>query len=186
MYEVEQKFHVADPDGLVSALLELNATESPVQSHADTYFNHPSRDFAQTHEALRIRRVDGVPMVTYKGTKLPGAIKARREMEWRLDPGDIDGSQTQELWTRLGFRLVAVVSKRRRTFVLDGPLTGLTVVVDDVETVGSFAEIESMADDDNGVEDARNRIESLANRLNLDRPEQRSYLRMLLELQKPD
>lgn len=183
MYEVEQKFHVADPDALINRLIDLGATEMPTQTHRDTYFNHPSRDFAQTHEALRIRRVDGIPMVTYKGTKLPGAVKARRELEWRLDPGDSDGAKTEELWSLLGFRRVATVAKVRRIFDLGEPFVGLTVTVDAVETVGSYAEIETLADDEDAVDAARARVEGLSERLKLTRHEPRSYLRMLLENQ---
>lgn len=184
MYEVEQKFHVSDPDALVAKLIDLGATEMPTQTHRDTYYNHPSRDFAETHEALRIRRVDGIPMVTYKGVKLPGAVKARRELEWRLNPGDPDGSQTEELWTLLGFRPVATVAKVRRIFELGHPFAGLTVTVDAVESVGSFAEIETLAENEADVDQARARVEGLSERLSLHHTEPRSYLRMLLACRK--
>ena len=55
-YEVEMKFPVAEMAGLESKLARLGATVAASQTEVDTYFAHPSRDFARTDEALRIRR----------------------------------------------------------------------------------------------------------------------------------
>ncbi|KAA1261018.1 CYTH domain protein [Rubripirellula obstinata] len=181
MFEVEQKYHVDSTEELISKLASIGATALEQQSHADTYYNHPSRDFAETREALRIRRVDGKPLITYKGQKLPGVIKARQEMEWRLDPGDRDGNQTEALLVALGFRRVETVNKVRQTFDLPKPWSKLVVVIDQVETLGSFAEIEMVVEDSDSVEDARNQISELAGKLNLNDAESRSYLRMVLE-----
>ena len=188
MFEVEQKFHIEDLEKLENRLAVFFAdgiaVEQDVQVHRDTYYNHPCRDFASTHEALRVRRCNDVPMVTYKGTKLPGKIKARRELEWRLDPGDHDGSQTEELFVLLGFRRVAEVVKTRRSFLFERDLSGFTVTIDDVQSVGLFAEIELVVDDLNEIEPARDRIGQFAQRLGLHRDEPRSYLRMLLNGEK--
>ena len=181
MLEVEQKFRVDDVSGLVARLSELGWHEAPTQRHVDTYYNHPCRDFALTHEALRIRRVDGVPMITYKGTKLPGAVKARQEMEWRLDPGDADGRRTEELLVALGFSRVAAVTKVRRNFNQTSKEAPIAVVIDAVDSVGDFAEIEMIVGDSNDVESARGAILRLGNSLGLHAAEPRSYLRMLME-----
>ncbi|TWU58139.1 class IV adenylate cyclase [Rubripirellula reticaptiva] len=180
MFEVEQKYRVDDVGGLITRLTESGWQELSPQQHSDTYYNHPSRDFGETREALRIRRVDGVPMITYKGTKLPGTVKARREMEWRLDPGDADGQKMEELLVALGFRRVATVNKVRRSF--ENPTRGdMAVVVDEVESVGNFAEIELVVADTEQIESARDQITTLGNTLGLSHAEQRSYLRMQLE-----
>jgi adenylate cyclase class 2 len=120
-------------------------------------------------------------MLTYKGEKLPGKVKARRELEWRLDPGDSDGSKMEELLGLLSFRQVAVVKKQRRTFALQNELADFTVVIDSVTGLGDFAEIELVVREKSEVERARDRIESLASQLGLLRVEPRSYLRMILE-----
>ncbi len=163
-------------------LAELGAVEQRTEQHSDSYYNHPSRDFRETMEALRIRRVDGVPMITYKGPKLPGAIKARLEREWRLDPGDPDGSSTEELLQILGFRPVAIVQKSRRCFRLPGDMADFGVVIDDVQSLGLFAEVELVVAQLSEIEPARERIASLSGHLGLQRAEPRSYLSMLLEL----
>jgi adenylate cyclase class 2 len=197
--EVEQKYHVDDAVALQKRLIDLGAHEQPAQQHADTYYNHPSRDFAETHEALRVRRCCGVPLITYKGTKLPGAVKARREMEWRLDPGDPDGSSTEELFVQLGFRKVATVRKSRRSFILSHEAREFTITLDLVDSLGCFAEIElvikntentpDQSTPDSGsvaIEAARKQIVNLAPKLGLHRDEPRSYLRMLLESSKTE
>ena len=186
MFEVEQKFRIADRAALV-AVLESFAAKSmvtqakPAESHCDSYFNHPCRDFAETKEALRIRRVDGVPLVTYKGMKLPGLIKAREEMEWPLGPGDEDGTKMESLLIALGFVAVRSVRKSRVTYTLTEPYADLTVVIDDVEGLGPYAEIEAIVADKDGVEAARDQIGELAHAMGLNQPEPRSYLRMVIE-----
>jgi adenylate cyclase class 2 len=181
-FEIEQKFHVDDVTRLEQRLAELGAVADTTQEHSDSYYNHPSRDFRETREALRIRRVDGIPMITYKGPKLPGAIKARREQEWRLDPGDIDGSSTEQLLQILGFRPVAVVRKRRRPYRLPKPWNDFQVVLDEVQLLGRFAEVELLVESEAEIEPARQRIGELSDHLGLQRAEPRSYLSMLMEL----
>ncbi|MDG2220595.1 MAG: class IV adenylate cyclase [Rubripirellula sp.] len=181
-YEVEQKFRVQDPEALQGRLIELGGVASPAEQHSDTYYNHPCRDFAETQEALRVRRVNNQPFLTYKGTKLPGTVKARRELEWCLAPGDADGSQTEELWKLLGFREVATVTKTRQGFTLSAEPSSFTVVIDEVERLGFFAEIELLVTGPQGVDLARQRILDLAVQLNLEVSESRSYLRMFLGL----
>ena len=121
--EVELKFRVEEPAAMLEQLVNLGAIEGPIERHQDTYFRHPCRDFAQTREALRIRRVNlttdpagqgaakGEARITYKGPHLVGPVKARRELEWQLDPSDPQGDQLQQLFELLGFGPVATVTK---------------------------------------------------------------------------
>jgi adenylate cyclase, class 2 len=179
-YEVEQKYHLQDLESFERALKGCDAVEEPIEHHADTYYNHPCRDFAATNEALRIRRIGDVPMITYKGPKLPGAVKARREMEWRLDPGDQDGTQTAELLEQLGFKPVATVKKTRRPFTASDLTGPFGVVIDEVEELGLFVEIEILVEKQEGIEQAREKIVMIAKQLGLHQAEARSYLRMVL------
>ncbi|TWT79057.1 CYTH domain protein [Planctomycetes bacterium CA13] len=183
MFEVEQKFHVPDVEELRSSMDQMGLTPVSTEQHVDAYYNHPSRDFAQTQEALRVRRVNGVPYVTYKGKKLPGDVKARRELEWHLSPGDPEGENMESLLKLLGFTNVAQVKKRRDVFQSPaGQWEALTAVIDQVEGLGTFAELEWVVADESGVEAARTQIRDFAAELGLDHTEHRSYLRMLLEL----
>lgn len=200
MIEIEMKFPIDDLKNLRLKLVGLQAVAEPIEQHIDTYYCHPCRDFAATGEALRIRRVNGRPSVTYKGPKESSgeasgdiaegdraepARKIRRELEWPLSPGDRDGDKMAELLDHLGFSLVAEVPKRREPFeVLHGGRR-VTVTIDKVEGLGMFAEVECMAESDADREGASRIVGEIAERLGLSNVEPRSYLRMKLERESP-
>jgi adenylate cyclase class 2 len=179
VYEVENKFPIADPAGLVAALTELGAQFGPPVPQADRYFNHPARDFASTDEALRIRSVGEQTWLTYKGPKIDGATKTRREIELPIGRGTDVASQLGETLEALGFRPVATVRKQRRSASLPWQGRSIACTLDEVEQVGTFAELEAVASEGE-LESARAAILSLAARLGLPGPERRSYLEMLL------
>ena len=179
-YEVEQKHRVVDLAALLSRLARQGVElESPVEQ-ADQYFAHPARDFATTDEALRIRTTGGRSFVTYKGPKLDVVTKTRRELELPLHERDADGSQFAKLLVALGFRPVATVRKQRRMFRIDHSGRPVEGAIDEVDSVGTFVELEIIADDAN-LEAAKQVIRDLAAALDLGPTERRSYLGMLLE-----
>lgn len=184
MYEVELKFPVADARELWRRLNELGAVCESEEPHSDRYFSHPARDFAQSREALRVRQSGSQSLVTYKGPRLPGAVKAREELEWSLGPHDPQGERLSELLQRLDFRLVAVVRKQRQSARLNWAGRVVTVAVDRVEELGTFVELELMAEADE-VESARGVLLAVADRLGLSQPEPSSYLTLLLRHREP-
>ena len=72
MYEVELKFRVADLPAVEGRLAALGARFAAPVEQVDRYFAHPARDFAQTDEALRLRRVGDEIAITWKGPRLAG------------------------------------------------------------------------------------------------------------------
>ncbi len=66
-WEVEQKFRLSELESLRRRLLEMGAIAKETEDQVDTYLRHPCRDFRATDEALRIRRIQGNALVTYKG-----------------------------------------------------------------------------------------------------------------------
>lgn len=193
LIEVELKFCVPDAEALIAKLVNLDACDVEAESHCDTYFRHPCRDFAATREALRIRRItrhrqdelgamsdEQDTCVTYKGAHLPGNVKARRELEWSLEASDHDGTNLQSLLLCLGFEMVATVKKQRRSRQLRRSGRDVIVALDQVENVGSYAEIEVLAADENDLQAARDVVSRLAEELGLSTPEPRSYLTLLL------
>jgi adenylate cyclase class 2 len=177
--EVEQKHRVDDVAALVARLEERGVTVGPAVTQVDQYFAHPARDFAKTDEALRIRTTGGASFVTYKGPKLDSTTKTRRELELPLDDGDADGSKFGELLLALGFRPVTAVRKTRQSFHIQFQGQNVEGALDDVEGVGTFAEIELQANEADAAE-ARSAIIALATELKLGVSERRSYLEMLL------
>ncbi len=181
--EVEQKHRVDDASALIAELQRRGIVLGEAIHQADEYFAHPSRDFAKTDEALRIRTVGDASFVTYKGPKLDATTKTRRELELPLASSDGDGSQFAELLSALGFTPVATVRKRRRIFHVSHQSHDVEGALDEVDGVGTFAELELTADDAS-FGTAKDVIVSLAADLQLGPSERRSYLELLLAQEK--
>ena len=180
-YEVEQKFPVADMAEVEAALAACGAAISETRREVDVYYAHPARDFATTDEALRIRRVGTANRITYKGPKLDATTKTRREIELELPPQEEGAAAWAGLLEALGFQPVAEVRKRRRKAMVSWQDRRVEVSLDDVDGLGTFVELELMADDDVGIEAAKACIASLADHLGLSGSERRSYMELLLQ-----
>jgi len=177
MYEVEVKV-AADLQAVAERLDELDATLTGDVVQVDTYYDAPHREFAETDEALRVRREtragDTEARITYKGPLVEAESKTRKEFESGVD----DGEAADAIFEHLGFEVAATVEKDRRFYRYDG----YTVTLDAVEGVGEFVEVEFETDED-GVEAAREGAYEVLRDLGLDPDEQTrtSYLGMLLE-----
>jgi len=189
VYEVEQKFRVADPAAIEAKLVGLAARFRDPIEQVDRYFAHPCRDFVKTDEALRLRRVGDAVAVTWKGPRIDSAAKTRRELELGLAevpplPGGPRGGQAtldrwSELLTALGFRPVRDVVKRRRPARVLWHGTEVEVDLDTVAGLGDFVELELLAAQGE-VPLATTCIESLARELGCGEQERRSYLELLI------
>ena len=80
-YEVEQKYRVTGFRRVVQRLEELGATLGEPVEQVDTYYAHPSRDFGETDEAFRLRRIGTMTCMTYKGPRIDANTKTRKEIE---------------------------------------------------------------------------------------------------------
>lgn len=179
-WEVEQKYFVDDYEQLLEELTDAGFTRSHEEVHCDMYFQHPSRDFRQTDEAFRLRRVNGQLCVTYKGQRLEAEVKTRREIELALVAKD--EAHWQELLGNLGFRTLPEVRKTRVVFQPSkDDCEGFIVTLDQVDELGQFAEIEKIVRDPAALYEAQKSIEELARRVGLTRVQKLSYLAQLLQ-----
>ncbi|MFW5964707.1 MAG: class IV adenylate cyclase [Natronomonas sp.] len=175
MYEVELKVR-AEHAPVRERLSELGAEPLGTVEQADTYYDHPVREFAETDEAFRIRREthDEVAetRVTYKGPLVEAASKTREELETGVDDGDAMAGIVESL----GFEPAATVEKRRERFAYGG----YTVTLDSVVGLDEYVEVETEAET---VEPARKGAEELLSELGLDAADQirTSYLGLLLD-----
>jgi adenylate cyclase class 2 len=183
-YEVELKFRLEQPGPVEALLREHGAVERSVFPHADSYFNHPSRDFRTTDEALRIRSVGDINCVTYKGPVIGNLAKTRREIEIGFANGTSAADQLFEMVRLLGFEFVREVRKTRRSFELNWNGDDFELALDEVPGLGNFLEIEVLAEDDRRTE-AEAAVWKLARSLGLRNVEPRSYLSQLLEHDGP-
>ncbi|QZX98908.1 class IV adenylate cyclase [Halobaculum rubrum] len=203
MYEVEVKVP-ADHDGIRARLADIDATRVRRVRQVDTYYDAPHRDFAETDEALRIRREtvagdtnaagndepgaaadgdgdgdgdgDTETKITYKGPLVEAESKTREEFETAV----VDGDAAEGLFGGLGFSPAATVEKDRESFSVDG----YTVTLDDVARVGEFVEVEREATEAE-IESAREGAYAALRKLGLDPDDQirTSYLGLLLQSQ---
>jgi adenylate cyclase class 2 len=181
-YEVEMKFRTGDSHtALGRRLAAMGGVAGPVQDQEDIYLSHPARDFAQTGEALRLRREGSSNRLTYKGPRHAGPTKTREEVEIAFDSGADAQKRMGRLWEALGFRPVAVLHKRRQAFHLVREGRSIEVVLDEAEDLGSFAEVEALATDAADLPAAQAAVLDLGRALGLTEVEPRSYLRMALE-----
>jgi adenylate cyclase class 2 len=191
VYEVELKYRAADVPEVEAALERLGASWHGTAEQVDRYFNHPSRDFAVTDEALRLRSTAVGVAITWKGPRLDATAKTRREIELPLALAAVPAAAealaavpaTLDRWTglleALGFRRVREVVKRRRLATVAWEGAVIEVALDHVAGLGDFVELELQAESA-GIAVAAARIESLARELGCTNPERQSYLEMLL------
>jgi adenylate cyclase class 2 len=179
-YEVEIKFPVPDLAAFSKRLRDQSVDISSAQEEIDLYFAHPSRDFAQTDEALRLRRRGSDNYITYKGPKIDVTTKTRHEIELPLGGGRESWASWSALLEAVGFRPVAEVRKIRRKAMIPWQGRHVEASLDDVDGVGSFVEFELVVEQGE-VEAARICAESLAQSFHLTVGERRSYLELLLQ-----
>jgi pantoate--beta-alanine ligase len=184
MLEIEQKYTRADFPAIERRLAEWGAAAPQEHEEADHYFNAPDRDFARTDEAFRLRRIGQANYLTYKGPKRAAAVKVRTELEIPLPPGEQAAEQFGALLVHLGYRPVAVVRKKRRSYHLRRGDFALTVCLDDVAGLGHYAEVEVLAPDEQAAA-AQAALTETANALGLSEVERRSYLGLFLAARAP-
>ena len=177
-FEVEMKFWVDDVDTLREKIEQLAGPSVGRKRQEDRYFNHPVRDFRQTDEAIRVRMDGPRNVITYKGPKLDAQTKTRREIEIAIAEGDQAKEQMVQMFEVLGFQEVRSVKKERETFKTTRDDLTLEIVIDQVEDLGVFTEIEAVADDAS-VDKVREQVIALAAELGLTKSERRSYLEMI-------
>ena len=180
MLEIEQKYVHPDLAQLENDLRRLGATPGEVHQETDHYLNAPDRDFARTDEAFRLRRIGPRNYLTYKGPKQGGPVKKRTELEIPLLDGPEAATQFLQLLHYLHYRPTLVVRKQRRYFhwTIDG--FPLTICLDEVEDLGTFAEVEILAPPER-EQDAELVIQKAARDLGLTDVEPKSYLQLRLE-----
>lgn len=199
MFEVEMKFRLTNRERFLEKIAEyFGVAFGPAVIERDLYFQHPSRDFAQTDEALRLREVENDIVMTYKGPKIDPLTKTREEIELPLiekigenapfltNSVENRGNPLQKRWSdgrqlleRLGFRPVAEVKKMRQTTRFSFGSLPFKATLDGLDGIGDFAELETLTDSD--LESARRGILALADKLELTELVRQSYLELVLQ-----
>jgi adenylate cyclase class 2 len=168
--EVEIKAYCSDPEDMIKKIKDLGGRPLETRQEIDTYMNHPGRDFGETDEALRLRKVNNLTVLTYKGPKVSEKAKTRYEEEVAVE----DYGAMKVILERLGFHEYGTVSKIRSTYAVGD----IEICVDSIDTLGHFIELEKKGTNKDEIE---SKLFDLAGQLGLDEFETRSYLEMLKE-----
>jgi len=167
MLEIEIKCYCDDDEKVRKKLSEIGAGFIEKRRESDVYFNHPSRDFKETDEALRLRNVNGKCRITYKGPKVSLITKARIEHE--TETGDF--TTIRNILLSLGFVESGVVEKDRHIF----SYRTMEISIDYVDGLGIFVEIEQIGRLKDKIE---KELFDTASKLGLTKFERRSYLEL--------
>jgi len=178
--EIEVKVRIRDPDEVERRLQGLGAKLIDIVEEVDSYVDlAPCIDMRKQDIALRIRKRrslvtgESINELTFKGRRMPGAVKARKEITVIIS----DGEKLLEILRELGFTNIYTVSKTRKIFALKD----LRIFIDNVKELGTFLEIE--APSTMNVEKFEQVIKDLFNVLGVDESciESKTYLELLLE-----
>jgi len=185
-FEIEAKYRLNEGShALRQSLAEMGAKAHPGYRIVDTYLRHPSRNFAKTGEAFRIRREEDRNHLTYKAPKFKTkGVRSRPEIEVALAEGLETYEQTLAIFVAMGFDPVATLEKFREPHKLSFRNFPLSVEIDDAGEMGLFAEVEVLLEEKSQIADAEAAIKALAEQLQLTDYEPRSYLRMWLQRQE--
>lgn len=168
--EVESKYRSPGNDKIEKTLAKIGAELVSEQEMEDLYFRHPSRDFGETDEALRLRKTGTSSELTYKGPRMRMEhTKAREEVTMPAT----DPLATQRIIERLGFREFMTVRKTRRNYRYDK----IRVAVDSVDGLGEYVELELITEE---PKRAGALIEKMREDLGLTEFEPRTYLELIL------
>lgn len=164
MIEIEIKLKIDDKELLTRRLIDSGFRFDHKVRETDIYFNGNDHDFRVTDEALRIRRTEilgedsrPLTMLTYKGPKLDKVSMTRREIEVKID--DFEGMK--DILLELKYRPVMPVIKTREYYKNDR----MTALLDDVQGLGCFLELEILRDSEAEREEALKLIEEELNKL---------------------
>lgn len=180
MLEVEIRYRTPEKAGVVDRLIAWGAVAAEDRIDVDQYSNPPDRDLKATDEAFRLRRIGERNFLTYKGPRRDAETKTRTEIEIPLADGTEVAEDTQQLLAALGFQPVVLVRKQRRVYRFTRGGFAMEACFDDVELVGSFLELEILAEEEQ-YEQAKAVLLQTAADLGLTQKENRSYLGMVLE-----
>ncbi|MHA2351577.1 MAG: class IV adenylate cyclase [Candidatus Thorarchaeota archaeon] len=185
-FEVEVKVPITDSEVMKQKLLKSGAKMMNSEVQIDTYFDHPCRKFLETDEAVRVRtrrplaelKLDtshSPNELTYKGPKIDKTTKTRLEYSVGIN----DADSLSSILESLSFTPVATITKKRTFF----DLRDITISIDDVEQVGLFLELESIAYDRVEMESAKATIFELLDELGIDSKQsvRESYLEIYMD-----
>lgn len=169
---VEIKTRDADPAATLERALGLGASDEGVLAQRDTYFG-------RARGRLKLREQEGghesgARLIAYVRADGPDSDEARTS-SYRLAEVDDPAALADALDAALG--TLVVVDKRRRLLLYEN----VRIHLDDVAGLGSFVELEGVADADSDLSREHELVARLRDELGLGEPVAGSYSDLLLD-----
>ena len=174
MIEVEVKVRIKDVESMEKRIEEQGAEYEGMIKQADEYFDFPDRWIFNSGGAFRVRAADGNYRVTYKGVKKDKETTSRDEIEIAIESAD----KMTEILENIGFIRLCEIKKKRKVYLL----AGLKIALDEVDGLGSFMEIEGMANSEEEYKAKKGEIFKLLDKLRVPLADisQKSYMELAL------
>lgn len=182
MIEIEVKLRIKDVAVLEKKLLEQGYKLIETLRETDTYFDGGINGIKKSGQALRVRRtfncVTGKEQsaITFKGEKIDAVSMARLELETVVESGEA----AEKILCALGFYPVQPIVVKIRKILRNGDICAC---LDDVMGLGTFLELEIMAESEEARPAALERIAGILNNIGytMDDTTRMSYLSQLQE-----
>jgi adenylate cyclase class 2 len=168
----------------IARSLEKELGPGQLNEQTDVYFTSPIDDYVAPRYpykwlSIRCRRPN--PSINFKHFHPEGA-----ELHTHCDEHEVtidDPEKAMQLMVALGFRPVATVRKKRRTFV--NAALGVEIALDEVAELGCFVEVEATKNFGD-IETTRAHLESVLQQLGVDpaTADPRGYPYRILERQR--
>ncbi|MEM1824255.1 MAG: class IV adenylate cyclase [Candidatus Nezhaarchaeales archaeon] len=142
MIEVEVKVVLSEKEKqeVLKRLREACSSEK-VYEEEDIFFISTHDPLLGVDKTLKLRKSDGEIKLVFKQRRPNRELKESLEFEVRVREEDVNN--LVQLLRCLGFKESLVIKKKRRSFYL----SECTINIDDVEGLGSFLEIEVLANE---------------------------------------
>ena len=179
MIEVEAKVRINDVESMEKRITEQGAEYKGMIKQADEYFDFPDMRIFNSGGAFRVRAADRNYRVTYKGVKKDKETTSREEIEIGIESAE----KMIEILEHMGFIRLCEIKKKRKIYLL----AGLKISLDVVEELGSFMEIEGMANSDAEYKAKNGEIFKLIDKLGVSSSDisQKSYMELALNRNYP-
>jgi adenylate cyclase, class 2 len=133
--ETEVKIKIEDPADFCRQLEALGSARFSARHFEDNHLlDFLNESLHLQHRLVRIRKVEGRGILTYKGTPRPdGLFKTREELETGLENADL----ALRIFQQIGMQVYFRYQKYRQEFEMDGVL----IAVDETP-IGNYVELE--------------------------------------------
>lgn len=160
MKEIEVKYQLEDRNKFLKKLEALGCEISEVNHQKDTIYVSDVNHIENTPGSIFLRVRKDNDKIELNAKKHEKVMQARTEVEFGVSSYS-DANKFLEL---IGFQKWVEVSKKRvHTFYKD-----CNICIDEVDTLGSFVELEYVVDDKEEEEKVLEKIEKIAKEIGID------------------